>query len=180
MCENKKKGVGIVRKSTRLVGKKHKCNRGIHKVGLRSNRSIDKHQTELDRKRRNAGMEISGDRVHNTRLLQANKKKPRSVGDQSNKKQKRALNKQLGRDSPFCNISPGENKNTSGLQADYDFLMKIQRLIHNYEKTINCVGEEKMFDTGFQRDAARGCIADIDNVIANWRQWRKTITHSPP
>ena len=55
-----------------------------------------------------------------------------------------------------------------------DFLDSIRSIINRYYRELENPISEKMFDIERQRDLARECVLQTDNVLNKFRTWRKT------
>ena len=54
-----------------------------------------------------------------------------------------------------------------------DFLDSIRSVINAYYRELEVPSSEKMFDVERQRNLARDCVLNIDNVLNKFRSWRK-------
>jgi hypothetical protein len=53
-----------------------------------------------------------------------------------------------------------------------DFLSLIRTAINSYHGKVDSLRGDVMFDVVVQRDMARECVLDVDNVLGMWRNWR--------
>lgn len=51
--------------------------------------------------------------------------------------------------------------------------MRIQTIVHDYERKLDTLPESRMYDVELQRDLARGCVGDVGEVVSSWRSWRR-------
>ena len=57
-------------------------------------------------------------------------------------------------------------------QSEASFLSAVRTAINSYYRKMDNARGEVMFDIAVQRDMARECVLNIDNLVSAWRTWK--------
>ena len=95
------------------------------------------------------------------------------------KKETRASDSEFGGDRGVCSSeAPSAVQAVARsirYQSESAFLSAIRTAINRYYRKIDTLpsrDEEAALDVGVQRDLARECVLDVDNLVNSWKVWK--------
>lgn len=181
MCGNQRspvRGEGVVGEVAPVVATPERSKiDGLQGVGLPAGGSAEKRSGVLGIERWDAGVGTSPDRLCGTGPLPADGGMPGGVecgrreGEEGVEDLEPVGDRRVHHpraQSPTHPVPRGRvPKNPT------DFLSLIRTAINSYYSRLEDLRGDRMYDVELQRDMARDCVLEIDNVLSSWRGWRK-------